>query len=276
MRVLLYIQKNLCETISLEELAQTACFSPYHFHRIFRGMVGETVAEYIRRIRLEYAAQALRRGQKSVTDLAFEIRYESVEAFTRAFREQFGVNPGSYRKTNGGEKLKPLSIADFAKGEIKMKIEVVNVPARRVAFVRHTGPYDQCGAVWEKLCLWAGPRGLLQPGVEFLGLCYDDPDVTEPEKIRYDACITVSEGLAAEGEIGVQTLEAGLYARTTHHGSYQRLAQTYAELCGRWAPENGYELRPIPGFEVYLNSPDETPENELLTDIYVPIEKLKK
>lgn len=154
-----------------------------------------------------------------------------------------------------------------------MDVQIKEIPPRRVIFVRHIGPYNECGKAWEKLCLWAGPQGLLQPGVEFIGLCHDDPDITPTEKIRYDACITVDCDIKTEGEIGIQTVGRGLYAMATHYGSYTKLGETYAKLCGQWAPQNGYEIRSLPSLEMYLNSPEETPEEELLTDVHIPIEK---
>ncbi len=271
LKVLLYIQNNLYENLTLDELAQVACFSPYHFHRIFRGMVGETLSAYVRRLRLERAAQRLTQTGRSVTELAFDAGYESVESFTRAFKNRFGMSPGEYKKESHAELL--IRLPNMTQGEIQMDVQIKEVPARKVVFVRHTGPYPECGKAWEKLCDWAGPRGLFQPGTEFIGLSYDDPEVTPPDKIRYDACLTTEADVQPEGEIGVQTIEAGLYAVTTHHGSYMKLCETYAALCGQWAPASGYEICSAPSMEIYLNSPEDTPEDELLTDIYVPIEK---
>ena len=272
LKVLLYIQNNLYESLSLEELAEIACFSPYHFHRIFRGMVGETLAEHVRRLRLERAAQLLGQTHRSITDLAFEAGYETVESFTRAFKARFGAAPSAYKKMTGSQAISKIPNWD-KKGDISMDVQIKELPPRQVIFVRHIGPYQECGKAWEKLCMWAGPQGLLQPGVEFIGLCYDDPDITPPEKIRYDACITVDADIETEGEIGSQTVGGGLYAMTTHYGSYSKLNETYAALCGQWAPQNGYEIRSLPSLEMYLNSPEDTPEDELLTDVYIPIEK---
>ena len=111
-----------------------------------------------------------------------------------------------------------------------MDVTICRRDPMRVAFIRHVGPYDQCGKAWERLCEWAGPNGLMGPGAEMLGVCYDDPDVTPPERIRYDACITVQPGVAAEGDVGVQTLAGGTYARFTHHGPYDRLGEIYIPL----------------------------------------------
>lgn len=283
LKVFTYIQAHLDEDVSLEALARVACFSPHHFHRIFRGIVGESVKEHIRRIKLERAAGKLKQTDRQIIQLAFEAGYETHESFTRAFRDMFGMSPTRYRKTNRPLEGTARQIHYTADGpietfqpwkkEIHMKVEVKNESPKRVAFVRHIGPYPECTKAWEKLCSWAGPRGLFQPGVAFIGLCYDDPEVTPPEKIRYDACITVDETVKAEGEIGIQEIPGGLYAMTTHHGSYSKLGETYAQLCGQWIPRNGYDHRSQPCHEVYLNSPEDTDEAELLTDIYVPIEK---
>ena len=272
LRVLLYIQNHLYEDLNLEELASVACFSPYHFHRIFRGMVGETLAGHIRRLRLERAAQVLQQSNRTITNLAFEAGYETVESFSRAFKDRFGVVPSEYKKTNHTDFSKELP--DFrTKGATLVDVQVKKLSSRQVIFVRHIGPYPECGKAWEKLCTWAGPQGFFQPGVEFIGLCYDDPDITPADKIRYDACITVEGEIQSEGEIGVQIIDGGLYAMTTHQGSYNNLSQTYAALCGQWAPQNGYEIRSMPSLEIYLNSPEDTPEDELLTDVHIPIEK---
>lgn len=97
LRVLVHIQQHLDDSLPLKELAGLACFSPYHFHRIFRGMVGESVREYVRRLRLERAAGQLRLSSASVTDIALAAGYESPEAFTRSFKASFGTSPSHFR-----------------------------------------------------------------------------------------------------------------------------------------------------------------------------------
>ena len=279
LRVLVYVQKHLDRDPTLEELAEVACFSPFHFHRIFRGMVGESVRAYVRRLRLERAAGRLITGDDPVIRIALDAGYESHAAFTRAFSAMTGLSPTEYR-----ERRRPL-VADaprlrraadgtftFETGGPSMDVSVKTIPERRVAFIRHTGPYIECGAAWSRLCQVLGPQGRLGPGADFIGLSYDDPDVTPTDKIRYDACVVVDEDFEPSGEIGVQTVGGGLYAVTTHHGPYERLSETYAELCGQWAPAHGHAIRSAPSMEVYLNDPESTPPEDLLTDIHMPLE----
>ncbi|GAH61652.1 unnamed protein product, partial [marine sediment metagenome] len=257
----------------------------YHFHRIFRGMVGESLKEYVRRLRLERAAMQLKRSGETVTHVAFEAGYETHEAFTRAFRAMFGESPSQFRsnrsavafaKAPSGVHYDPRgNPEDFqiprAGGE-EMKVEIKKVEPKRVAFMRHVGPYLECGPTWERLLAWMGSHGLLRPGTPFIGICHDDPEVTPPEKIRYDACVPVDEDFEPEGDVGVQVIAGGEYAVTTHFGPYERLGETYAKLCGQWVPQSGRQLRASPCFDVYLNDPESTKPEDLLTDIHVPLE----
>lgn len=285
LRVLTYIQRHLDEPLELNELAAIAYFSPFHFHRVFRGLVGESLMEHIRRLRLERAAHRLRTTGRSILDIALEAGYETHESFTRAFRSQFGLAPSSaregvcltetaghrsgvhYQPRGGIPKFKPLT-----QGGTAMDVKIVKRQPTRVAFVRHIGPYQECEEAWHKLCAWAGPRGLLGPGAAMIGISYDDPEVTPPEKIRYDACVTVDDKVEPEGEIGVQTLPGGDYAMTVHQGPYEKLAETYGRLSGEWAPRSGRLVGSDPCLEVYLNDPHTTPPDQLRTEIYVPLE----
>ena len=151
-----------------------------------------------------------------------------------------------------------------------MQFEVKERPATEVAFVRHIGPYEEVGSAWQALCQWAGPKGLLGPKTQTFSLCYDDPEVTPKDKIRYEACIPVAIEVQAEGKVGRQRLAAGRYAVALHRGSYAGLQQSYDGLCGAIA-EKGIEIRSEPSIEVYLNDPNTTPEAELRVEIWMPV-----
>lgn len=284
LRVLVHIQRHLDDDLSLDELARVANFSPYHFHRVFRGMVGESVAEHVRRLRLERAAQRLKVGQEAVTNIAFDAGYQTHESFTRAFRAMFGRTPSEFRTEHRPVPLPtaPSAVHFAPDGEVtefeacqaggaEMDAEIKTLEPKRVAFMRHVGPYHEVGQVWGRLCQWAGPRGLMGPHMQMLGLCHDDPEVTPLDKIRYDACITAGDGLEAEGDVGVQTIAGGEYAITVHQGPYEKLSETYAALCGQWLPAQGREPDSAPSIEIYQNNPQTTPPKDLRTQVCVRV-----
>jgi AraC family transcriptional regulator len=285
--VLVYIQQRLDEPLSLETLATVAHFSPYHFHRVFRGMVGESVQEHIRRLRLERAALRLKSSSQPVTEIAFDAGYETHEAFSRAFKTAFEVSPSQFRALR--QPRRPVAIGRAPSGvhyseENVVKrfktvkpdpnnfvVQVQTLPARHLAFVRHTGPYQDCGKAWDKLCAYLGKEGFFTSTTRFIGLCHDDPEVTPPDKVRYDACATVGPEFRAVGEIGVQTIPGGDYAVTMHYGPYQNLSKTYARVFGQWLPRSGREMGDGPSLELYQNDPNSTAPEDLVTEIQVPL-----
>jgi AraC family transcriptional regulator len=269
LQVQLFIQEHLDEDLSLDRLAKVAHFSPYHFHRIFRAMLGESVADYIRRIRLESAAFALRHTDRTVLRIALDAGYGTHEAFTRAFRQRFGVSPTEFREDHSPyQPSLPESVMTAVQAPAR-PVRIESLPPRRVAFLRHIGPYQEMGPTFGKLMSWAGPKGLVGPQSVILALCHDDPDVTPADKLRCDCCVSVPDSFQPAGEIGVQTVEGGEYAILTHVGPYNSLGDSYRWLFGSWLPASGREPRSIPTFEVYKNDCRTTPPEKLITEIHL-------
>ena len=285
LRVLVHIQERLDEPLPLAELAALACLSPHHFHHLFTGMLGESLGSHIRRLRLERAAGRLKLSQMQVVQIALEAGYETHEAFSRAFRDSFGCSPTQFRERNRRNAQlqtasgvhfnnNPARLRDFRAvrfGDQTMNVTLKHLKPMRVAFMRHVGPYQQVHAIWETFCMFLGKEGLLGGDAQFIGICHDDPAVTPPDRIRYDVCVTVDESLRASGDVGVQTLPGGEYAVMTHFGPYEKLGESYAKLLGQWLPRSGRELRTTPCFEIYLNSPENTDPEDLITDLYAPL-----
>lgn len=287
MHVLVHIQKNLDREMSLQELSKKAHFSQYHFHRIFRGLVGESLKEHIRRLRLERAALYLKYTEKPVIDIAFDAGYQTHEAFSRAFKLAFALSPSEFRSNNTSvtqignagvhykDNIREKDITILI-GDEKMDVQIKKIGPMHVAFVRHIGPYDEVGTVWDKLTTYIGKEGLLGSQSQFIGICYDDPDLTAPEKIRYDACVTVDEQFIPTEDISVQTIGGGEYAVTTHFGPYNKLGEAYSKLFGQWLIQSDREFRSEPCMEFYLNDPNGTEPEDLLTDICLPLKKIKE
>jgi AraC family transcriptional regulator len=285
--VLVHIQRHLDADLSLEELATVASFSSFHFHRLFHSLVGESVKEHVRRLRLERAAHQLRHTGQPVTEIALAAGYQTPESFTRAFQKMFQQAPTEFRVTRRvtAYPLAPARVHFVAAGTLTdfhpalpdqralpaLEVRFEQLPDMRVAFARHVGSYEETDKAVERLFRWAGPRGLLTASAVFFGIAYDDPAVTPPEKLRYDAALAVPETVMPAGDIGVQFLPSRKYAVTLHRGSYETLGTTYSRFCGEWLPLSGREVLAAPALEFYLNSPQDTPPTELQTEIYLPV-----
>ena len=286
--VLRHIEQNLDSRPDLDELARIACFSPYHFHRIFSAMVGESVAAYVRRLLLERAAMQLGYSTESVTQIALGAGYDSVDAFTRAFRAHMGMLPSEYRRKRAyrevahrPDEARPLFYHEMPQLP-PMQIRFEKIAPRLVAAVRHTGPYDQCCLAWEILCGELAKYGLVSATSLVYGVSYDNPDVTPPEKCRMDVCVGLAPNMDENSEILVPLRRNEKiffryigsqqeYAVMRVQGSYSLLHPAYRSLFGMWFPQSGREPFNDPGFEVYVNSPYSTPEKELLTEICIPL-----
>ncbi|MEO0461144.1 MAG: AraC family transcriptional regulator [Myxococcota bacterium] len=249
------------EDLDPASLAENAGFSRHHFHRVFRGMTGESVMGFVRRLRLERAAQRLRFGQAPVTDVAFASGYQSHEAFTRAFRDRFGTSPRDFR-------------ADF-RHTIDKDIDAWTEERSPVVVVslRHVGCYDTCFDTWDTLIQRLGDFGLLERMRRSFGLVYDDQDITRLDQLRYDACVELdcSPGDALPPEFQERTIPGGRYAIVRHTGPYDTMVASYIALLGGWLPHRGVELYDEPVVEVYLNDPRAAAPHELISEISVRI-----
>ena len=285
-----FISHNLDHDLSLEEIAEAASFSMFHFHRIFKAVVGETVASFTRRLRLEFAANRLLSNQHDdITTIAMDCGFSSSQNFAKAFRRHFGTTPSEYRKSKIGNKnskeenalsLQAIYDSDTAFVNLlnnerrnAMNAEVKEMPEYNVAYVRKLGPYgkETCEQAFGELMQWAGPRGYIGSG-PMLGVYWDNPDVTPPEKCRVDACITVPQGTSSEGQIGIQTISGGSYAVCHFEIGPDSFQQCWEDAFA-WLVNSGYECHDKPCYELYHNNAADHPEGKWIFDICIPLRR---
>ncbi len=284
LRVLTHIQAHLGETLDLDDLAKVACFSSYHFHRIFAAMTGETVADHVRRLRLERAATELRKAGRPVIQLALEAGYEAHEAFTRAFKSAYGVSPTEFRRAMEPDvRLTAASGVHFRPGipvttfntnprtAQYMKVITKKIKPMRVAYLRHVGPYEETGQTWVDLAGRLSADGQIHPRSVYIGMGHDNPELTPATELRYDACITVDEGYRPQKPVNVQTIEGGEYAVATSC-PVAKIKDAYQYLYGRWLAQKSRELRPAPSFMRLLNVGNGNAPSKLRVDIHMPLQ----
>jgi AraC family transcriptional regulator len=149
-------------------------------------------------------------------------------------------------------------------------IEIRQLPSLRVAYVRHTGPYLECGTAWRIVLQALAEAGRLAGHPLRLGIPYDNPAVVSAAALRYDACVVVDAGYTPESPIDVRTVPGGEHAVLTYRGPYEGLAGAYATLFA-WLGGSGRQPGNAPCLELYRNWPDTTPPEDLLTEICLPL-----
>jgi AraC family transcriptional regulator len=294
-----HISNHLGENLTLDELAGVAAFSPYHFHRLFTAFTGEPLGAFIRRVRLERAAFELTAyPERSVTEIALRNGFDSSAVFARAFRERFAMSATEWRAghskeckadrnpeqtvRNGGEEMPappgyalPWWVArpSRQREENQMEVRLEDMAELRAAYIRRMGEYRvSAGEAWDALCRWAGPRGLLTPGRTLFSISHDDPDITAPEKLRYDACIALDAKYPADEQVGIVTLPARRVAKARYLGPGAGISSAYREIYGEWLPESGFVPADTPPIEIYLTEEGNRPEiDHFVMDICIPV-----
>jgi AraC family transcriptional regulator len=268
LRVLDYIHDHPAGDLSLDALADVAALSRFHFHRVFRAMTGATAAQTVRRMRLHLAASALVRGDDPLGIIAKGVGYPNLASFTRAFAEAYAMPPVAFR--NRGE-LRPFLTLQTPKGRIMFPVEIRDLPARHMAAIPHKGLYHEINRAFEKLFATLTARGLVERTGHMVGVFYDDPSQTAPADLRSHAAVDLKGDVPVAAPLEPLTLPGGRHAVLRYTGPYAGLPAAYDQLYRLWLPKSGTEPADSPSFEVYLNSPMDTPAEDLVTELHLPL-----
>jgi AraC family transcriptional regulator len=298
-RVQDYIESRLDSKLLLEDLARVANFSPFHFHRLYRGITGESLHQFILRVRLERAASRLLAApNEPVTNIALDCGFSGPAAFARAFRARFGMSAGDWRSADSkireavrkkGKAGAPSDGQDEARRFSSMPENVAaKVPAQSVrvesvapftvAYVRHVGPYagDTAlfGRLFNSLGAWAGPRRLIGPASKWMAVYHDNPEITEQEKLRLSVCVSVPQGTAGSGEVNTMEIPGGEYAKAHFEIDAADYGAAWDWVFGEWLPASGYQPDDRPCLENYLNQPESHPQRKHIVEIWIPVKPL--
>lgn len=154
---------------------------------------------------------------------------------------------------------------------MNLEPEIRQIDEMKVIYIQAIGDYNNVGPAWGRLCEFAGRKGLFGPETIMLGLSHDDPEITETDKLRYDACIVVEDNVKPEGEVGMKSIAGSNYAVFIHKGPYRELMSSYNDIFRNWLPQSNYELGDSAPFEIYLNDPEKVMPEDLRTEICIPL-----
>ncbi len=253
-----YINKHLSEEINLDKLSEAACFSPFHFHRIFTNFIGETPRDFIERLRLERAANCLiSRPNESVTEVAYYCGFGSLSSFSRAFKKRYAISPRDFFAKHK-EDFHSLYISEnrrklnFGKNNVST-VEIKILPPMHIAYAERLDGYRKgIMQAWMILNRYAGARDLIKSNTLHIGMPLDNPNITPIHKCRYRACIDVPKDLVIKrGEVRTDDLAGGKYAVYHFQGTVADISSAYEAFYGLWLPNSGYIPSDRPVLEIY-------------------------
>jgi AraC family transcriptional regulator len=283
-RVTDHLRAHLDRPVKLKELAQVACLSEFHFHRIFGAVAGETLNNFTTRLRLEKAARLLRYSTQSLTDIALQCGFSSSATFSRAFRAGYGASPSEFRKSGRIKKSKirkalhsqdeyglPMSAAEK---KAAFPVHLVDIPAREVAYIRVNNAFEmpKVLAALNRMIEWAKSESIFSRGTLF-GMTTDDPHVTPKHLYRYEICFASPSPFRLAPGMSKLKMPAMCYAVVKVSGDLHKIATAWDYLYRDWLIHSPFEPEHAPALEVFLDKENASDWSHCDLDLCLPVRK---
>jgi AraC family transcriptional regulator len=272
-----FIHQDISDELLAKELASIAAYSEQHFHRVFKDIVGEPVHHYIRRIRMEFAANQLMFDVKSpIVNIASKSGFSSVSSFSRAFKSTFKVSPGQWRNNERQYQYKPfLANKEIAACYHRLnktplpRCKLVQLPKRHVAYIRHQGYDRSIENAWQVLKAWTVDQG--RDFSNQFGLHHSNPALVELKKCRYVACVAIDSPILQRGLVNSMTIPGGLHAVFKLQGIYGELLPQLSHIIEHWLPTSGYKMLSTPAYVHYKKNQFLSENEQFELDFCLPV-----
>lgn len=275
-RVTAYIHDHLADPLDLNRLAEVAHLSPFHWHRVYQALYGESIATTVRRLRLHRATGYLANTALPVEQVARKCGYPNAQSFARAFAALYGMSPTRYRG-EGTHVAFRQGQADVGVAALTgYTVTVRHVPQVQLAGMAHVGSYMRVGKAFELAFARMAAQGLMRDDTRWMAVYYDDPFAVPEVQLHSRAGLSMPTECTAtdhkpQPPLEPFTLGGGLCAVLRHQGPYATMGAAYQWLYGQWLVQSCHEAADLPVFEEYHNNPRDTPPDQLLSDIYLPL-----
>lgn len=281
-----HVVANLDSPLRLRDVSRAAQLSSFHFHRVFQMIVGETIADFVKRQRLDKALYLMSQSRRStLTTIALACGFSSSSDFSRCFKQRFGASPSAFdikawREAHRAD-LETLVAESVENHHVKslprlpmsanpdgFKVTIRDLPSRTVAYVRARNPYkggvgDSVVQAIDRLTKWA-ERNALADG-QWLGFQWEHPEITPLEQCVYHAAVVVppdrmtAKGSAAlegwRGEVGRFRFPPMVVAQIEMRGGIDLELRLFQWFYGVWLPKSGYVPDDHPSFEAFIGHP---------------------
>lgn len=262
-KVLNRIDENLDDSLSIESLSSTCGYSPFHFQRIFKSYVGENVATYIQRLRIEKSAFMLKYQYKKISTVAMRTGFNSNTSFTRVFKNHYNMSPTEFKSI----------YKNYENSLETPSFEIIKIDEFKVFFVRTFGNYH----VSEPLACQKMNKyfnKLIDDKTKYVSICYDEPTIsTKCNKLRYEACIIYDEkkykGLK---NITLKKIDSGNYAKFEFTGTLKEFDIFFYKVYNTFYHSKEYQISLKPAIQVHHNDFDKLLHGITRTDLLIPID----
>lgn len=264
-RVVDFIDENLDAELSLEHLAEIACISPYHFHRLYSRMVGQSPADTIRRLRLTRATNEIRTDGMSVTQAALTAGYGSPQAFARAYRREFGYSPTEMRIMGSLGVTQRQALGEFT---------IVNRPSFEMEALMYEGQRGQADVLAVDAQVYSHLLGVGDR--EIISVYFEDLMTPLSQRFRCALCFSVERRDRLPSGLNLERLkiDGGNYACIEQRGVLFDLAPHWHRFLNQVLPSFGWSVRSSPILRLIVSDRAITPPSQRLSYIYVPVERL--
>ncbi len=275
-KVLVYIEEHLGEELSLDKMAKLGAISPYYFHRLFHAYMGETLADYVTRLRMQRASEKLNYTDTAVTEIALEMGYESPSSFTKIFNQIMGQSPREFRKAMRPIVEAMLKRVPLDTPKVTLTPKYLTRTEEEVLFVRKVGSYTESPwKAFEALLAHLEDENISSKEIKtFYSMGLDDPNFVPVSKCRFDACVALKKKHIPKGKVGLKTLPGGKCLVFVHHGFYGEIEAFFQRIFTTWYPTAQMTLADNPPYCEHLDLGDpNVPMEKRITYLYIPLEE---
>ena len=249
-KALWFIENHSSEEIALDGIAAAAGVSRYHLSRAFGLVTGFSVMQYLRGRRLSDAARILSAGAPDILTVALEAGYGSHEAFTRAFRDQFGLTPEAVRAQGSVQSIElrePIAMDETVLTSIEPQRFEDGKALLLVGLSERCGDNMNAPAQWQRFVPHIGhiPG---QIGFTTYGVLHNQDDAANME---YMCAVEVPDFSRVPPDLSRLRVPEQRYAVFFHAGHVSTIRQSWMTIFNKWLPESGYKAAGAPEFERY-------------------------
>ena len=277
-KLLSYIETHFKEDINIEKVEEICHYSYRNINRIFQAIHNETIGKYVKRLRLEKAAQYLKYSDIEISDISVEVGFQDRAAFSKAFKKRYGHSPSDFRNNNESyrESLQNSLLTEKGAEREKQKFDIEYIPEFTSLFLEYRGDYLDSKSIekaWNDLFDFALSKDLVTEKSIILTEIIDDMEISDAIHSRYHFCLVLDKEVEfpTDGLFRTKTHPSQKYAKFTYQGTDQDSAAFYQEIYAFWMTDVNLELVDRPSLEFYPNYQENLPKDQQIIEIYIPV-----